>query len=121
MYGLGSELVALDGDWVGCHMILDWVVCNIAVFLIGADKVAVREDALQPALLIGGHYGAGFALLHGIKGNADGISGLGAGELVALSHYVGDTCEQLAAKAAVGVQLGKIFWLKTAGLKEHHG
>ena len=45
MHGLCGELVALDGDRVGGHMILDAVVSNITVFLIGADKVAVREDA----------------------------------------------------------------------------
>jgi hypothetical protein len=112
VYGLGGEFVALDGDRVCRHVIANEMIGNVAVFLIGADKIAVGEDALQLALLVGGHHGTGLALFHGIEGSGDGVGGFDAGELVALAHDVGDAGEQLTSKAAAGVQLGKVLGLK---------
>jgi len=111
VYGHGGEFVALDGDRVCRHVIANEMIGNVAAFLIGADKIAVGEDALQRALLIGGHHGAGLALFHGGEGGSHGVGGLYTSELIALAHDVSDA----------GEQLGEILGLKTAGLQEYHG
>jgi hypothetical protein len=88
--------------------------------LVGADEIAVGEDAFEAALGIDDD-GAGAGLAHGFEGGIDGGIGGGGDELVAFAHDIADAGEEGATEAAAGVELGEIFVAESAGFEEDHG
>ena len=98
-----GEVVFVDGDGGGGHVIFDWGIANLVIILISSDKVTMGKNTRESALGIDHDGRASPALQHGKDGILNWGLGSDFGEVVVLPHNFGDAGEELFAKTAARV------------------